>query len=97
MRGPYLKQLANKAHFYISAYPNAGLPNSNGQYDETAESMSPQIAEFINEGLVNIVGGCCGTTDEFIVKYAQIADGKTPHQVVDSPSTMWLSSWNCLM
>ena len=93
---PYLKQLANKAHFYISAYPNAGLPNSNGQYDETAESMSPQIAEFINEGLVNIVGGCCGTTDEFIVKYAQIADGKTPHQVVDSPSTMWLSGLELL-
>ena len=53
---PYLKELGKKAPYYISAYPNAGLPNSMGEYDETAESMSPQIGEFIDEQLVNIVG-----------------------------------------
>jgi 5-methyltetrahydrofolate--homocysteine methyltransferase len=76
---PYLKELGKKAPYYISAYPNAGLPNSMGLYDETAESMSPQIAEFIDEGLVNIVGGCCGTTDEFIRMYDEMARGKKPH------------------
>ena len=72
---PYLKELGKKAPYYISAYPNAGLPNSMGEYDETAESMSPQIGEFIDEQLVNIVGGCCGTTDEFIRRYAEMAKG----------------------
>ena len=52
---PFLEQLVSKAPYYISAHPNAGLPNSMGLYDETAESMSPQIGEFIDEGLVNIV------------------------------------------
>ena len=53
-------------------YPNAGLPNSMGIYDETAESMSPQIGEFIDEGLVNIVGGCCGTDETFIRRYCEL-------------------------
>lgn len=88
---PYLKELAQKAPYYISAYPNAGLPNSMGLYDESAESMAPQMAEFIDEGLVNIIGGCCGTTDTFIAKYAALAKGKCPHQVVDPSTTMWLS------
>ena len=93
---PYLKQLAHKAPYYISAYPNAGLPNSMGLYDETAESMTPQMAEFIDEKLVNIIGGCCGTTDEFIAKYAEMAKGREPHQVVDKPKTMWLSGLDLL-
>ena len=93
---PYLKELGKKAPYYISAYPNAGLPNSMGLYDETAESMSPQIAEFIDEGLVNIVGGCCGTTDEFIRKYDEMARGKKPHVPVSKPSTMWLSGLELL-
>ena len=78
---PYLRELARKAPYYISAYPNAGLPNSLGLYDETPESMAPQIAEFIDEGLVNIVGGCCGTTHEFIARYVPLAEGKKPHEV----------------
>ena len=57
-------------------YPNAGLPNSMGLYDETAETMAPQIGELIDEGLVNVVGGCCGTTDEFIAKYVPLVEGK---------------------
>ena len=93
---PYLKELGKKAPYYISAYPNAGLPNSMGLYDETAESMSPQIAEFIDEGLVNIVGGCCGTTDEFIRMYDEMARGKKPHVPVSKPSTMWLSGLELL-
>ena len=88
---PYLKELSQKAPYYISAYPNAGLPNSLGLYDESAESMSPKIREFIDEGLVNILGGCCGTTDEFIRKYAEMAEGKTPRQPRPFPHTMQLS------
>ena len=69
---PFLRELAQRAPYYISCYPNAGLPNSLGLYDETAESMAPQIGELIDEGLVNIVGGCCGTTDEFIRRYQSL-------------------------
>ena len=69
---PYLKELARRAPYYVSAYPNAGLPNSLGLYDETPASMAPQIAEFINEQLVNIVGGCCGTTPDFIREYVPL-------------------------
>lgn len=93
---PYLKELCKKAPYYISAYPNAGLPNSMGLYDESAESMSPQIAEFMDEGLVNIVGGCCGTTDEFIRRYADTAKGKCPHQPVERPNNLWLSGLELL-
>ena len=73
---PYLKELARKAPYYISAYPNAGLPNQLGLYDETPETMAPQIKEFIDEGLVNIVGGCCGTTPDFIAKYGELIRGE---------------------
>lgn len=93
---PYLKELGKKSPYYISAYPNAGLPNSMGQYDETAESMSPQIAEFMDEGLVNIVGGCCGTTDEFIRRYTEMAEGKPPRQPIEKPESMWLSGLELL-
>lgn len=93
---PYLKELGKKAPYYISAYPNAGLPNSMGEYDETAESMSPQIGEFIDEQLVNIVGGCCGTTDEFIRRYAEMAKGKTPRKPVERPKDLWLSGLELL-
>ena len=88
---PYLCQLASKAPYYISAYPNAGLPNSMGLYDETPDSMAPKIAVLIDEGLVNIVGGCCGTTEEFISRYPALVEGKRPHQLVGKPDTMQLS------
>lgn len=93
---PYLRQLAQRAPYYISAYPNAGLPNSLGLYDETPESMAPQIGEFIDEGLVNIVGGCCGTTEKFIERYVPLAAGKRPHKPADKPQTMWLSGLELL-
>jgi 5-methyltetrahydrofolate--homocysteine methyltransferase len=69
---PFLKELAGIAPCYISAYPNAGLPNSLGQYDETPETMAIQIKEYLNEELVNIVGGCCGTTPAHIAAISAI-------------------------
>ena len=93
---PYIEELAAKAPYYISAYPNAGLPNELGQYDETAESMAPQIAALIDLGLVNIIGGCCGTTDEFIRRYAVMARGKQPHTPKPKPTTLWLSGLEML-
>ena len=93
---PFIKHMGEVAPYYISAYPNAGLPNEMGQYDETPESMAPQIAEFIDEGLVNIIGGCCGTSPEFIAKYAKMAEGKTPHRVAERPRHMWLSGLDLL-
>lgn len=88
---PYIKQLAQCSPYYISAYPNAGLPNSLGEYDETADSMAPQIAEYIHEGLVNIIGGCCGTDDEFIRRYAEMAEGVSPHQPLSRDVSLLLS------
>ncbi len=93
---PFIAELARKAPWYTSAHPNAGLPNSMGQYDETADSMAPQIAEFIDEQLVNIVGGCCGTTDEFIARYAELVKGKTPRKPQPQPVTMRLSGLDLL-
>jgi 5-methyltetrahydrofolate--homocysteine methyltransferase len=69
----YLKILHEKAPFYVSAHPNAGLPNEFGEYDETPEIMGKQIEEFLQEGLVNIIGGCCGTTPEHIKVIADLA------------------------
>ena len=92
----YLRQLARKAPYYVSAYPNAGLPNAMGLYDETAESMAPKIGEMIDEGLVNIVGGCCGTDETFIAAYVPLVEGKTPRKPVAKPDTMWLSGLEML-
>ena len=93
---PFLAHLARKAPYYVSCHPNAGLPNSLGLYDETADSMAPQIAEYVNEGLVNIIGGCCGTTDEFIACYVPIVEGVKPRQPMPRSSTMWLSGLELL-
>lgn len=88
---PYIKEISRKAPYYISAYPNAGLPNSLGLYDETPESMAGEISRFIDEGLVNIIGGCCGTTDEFIAKYVQLAKDKPTHVVAERSNNIVLS------
>lgn len=93
---PFLRELARRAPYYISCYPNAGLPNAMGLYDETAESMAPKMGELVDEGLVNIIGGCCGTTDEFIRQYQPLVVGKKPHVPVASPQTMWLSGLELL-
>lgn len=70
---PYLQVLAREANSFVSAYPNAGLPNEFGHYDQTPEEMAAQIEEYLKEGLVNIVGGCCGTTPDHIRKIAEVA------------------------
>ena len=88
---PYLRELARRASYYISCYPNAGLPNALGLYDETPESMAPKMGELVDEGLVNIIGGCCGTTDEFIRLYQPLVIGKKPHVPAPNSETMWLS------
>ena len=93
---PFLRELAQRAPYYISAYPNAGLPNSMGLYDETAETMAPKMGELVDEGLVNIIGGCCGTDETFIAKYVLLVEGKRPHQPVEKPQYMWLSGLELL-
>ncbi len=74
-----LRQLAAHAPYYISAYPNAGLPNALGQYDETPEMMQRDVKPFLDERLVNIIGGCCGTTDAHIAALAPMAHAAQPH------------------
>ena len=88
---PYLKSLASRAPYYISCYPNAGLPNSLGGYDQSPADMALQVKEYIDEGLVNIIGGCCGTTDAYIAEYAALVDGAKPHVPVARPDALWLS------
>lgn len=78
---PYLKVMSENAPFLVSAYPNAGLPNEFGQYDQGAEDMAKQIEEFAKEGYVNILGGCCGTTPEHIAAIAKIAEKYQPRKV----------------
>lgn len=93
---PFLEQLARRAPYYISAYPNAGLPNSLGEYDQTPEEMAAEIKEYIDEGLVNIVGGCCGTTEKYIAAYQPLVRGARPHVPVPKPETLWLSGLELL-
>lgn len=75
---PHLEAIASKTEFGISAHPNAGLPNAFGEYDETPEQMALQIQKYIDKNLVNIIGGCCGTTPDHIKAIARIVDGVTP-------------------
>ena len=93
---PFLRQLAARAPYYISVYPNAGLPNSLGQYDQTPGEMAAEVKEFLDEGLVNIVGGCCGTTDEYISRFASLATNAAPHVPVPAPSFLCLSGLDLL-
>jgi 5-methyltetrahydrofolate--homocysteine methyltransferase len=81
MMRPYLQVLNEHAPFAVSAHPNAGLPNEFGKYDETPEMMAEQIREFLDEHLVNIIGGCCGTTPDHIRAIAQVAAKYTPRQL----------------
>lgn len=93
---PFLEQLAARAPYYISAYPNAGLPNSLGKYDQTPADMALEVKEYIHEGLVNIIGGCCGTTDAYIAEYAALIAGATPHKPAPKPDNLWLSGLELL-
>lgn len=93
---PFLEQLAARAPYYISAYPNAGLPNSLGMYDQTPEDMAHEVKEYIHEGLVNIIGGCCGTTDAYIAQYPALVKGAKPHLPASPPDCLWLSGLELL-
>lgn len=92
---PYIKQLADNTPYYISVHPNAGLPNSLGEYDQTPEAMAEQISKYLSDGLVNIIGGCCGTTDKHIALYNDmIGTGDTcvqPHKPAPQAATMTLA------
>lgn len=75
---PYLEVVSSKSDFAISAYPNAGLPNAFGEYDETADEMAAQIKVYLDKQLINIVGGCCGTTPEHIQAIAKLVKDYKP-------------------
>jgi 5-methyltetrahydrofolate--homocysteine methyltransferase len=88
---PCLKELADMAPYYVSAYPNAGLPNQFGQYDETPQMMAEQMKAFVDEGLVNIIGGCCGTTPLHIAEYPRLTKGARLREPAKKPTALWLS------
>lgn len=79
---PHLEVISAKSDFFTSAHPNAGLPNAFGEYDETPEQMASQIKEYLEKGLVNIIGGCCGTTPDHIKAIADLAAGYEPRQLL---------------
>jgi 5-methyltetrahydrofolate--homocysteine methyltransferase len=88
---PYLEELSNKAPFFVSAYPNAGLPNQFGEYDQDAHEMGHQIEDFLKAGFLNIVGGCCGTTPSHIKRIAEIAKTSEPRKKPKADTLMHLS------
>lgn len=79
---PYLQVLNERSPFFVSAYPNAGLPNEFGHYDQTPDQMAAEVEEYLKEGLVNIVGGCCGSTPDHIRKIAEVAKKYKPREVI---------------
>ena len=78
---PYVKRLSDKSRFYVSAHPNAGLPNAFGEYDQTPEEMQSLLEKYLKDGIVNIVGGCCGTTEEHIKLIAESAKKYSPRKI----------------
>ena len=78
---PYLETVSKNSEFFISAYPNAGLPNAFGQYDESPEFMAEQIREYAEKKLINIIGGCCGTTPEHIKAIADLVKNYEPRKI----------------
>ncbi|GAT04361.1 methionine synthase [Mycolicibacterium fortuitum] len=78
---PYIAEMSRIADTFVSCYPNAGLPNAFAEYDESPESQASYIAEFAEAGLINLAGGCCGTTPAHIAKIAEVVEGKPPRQV----------------
>jgi len=93
---PYIEELAGIAPVYISCYPNAGLPNAFGGFDETPERMGEDLRDFANNGWLNIVGGCCGSTPEHIQAIAQAVEDLPPHQPVSSSHVTRLSGLEAL-
>jgi len=85
---PHLQVLAAKSQFNVSAHPNAGLPNEFGEYDESPRMMAEQIEDFLKEDLINIIGGCCGTTPPHIRAIADVAAQYSPRTIEKSPQSM---------
>jgi 5-methyltetrahydrofolate--homocysteine methyltransferase len=88
---PYLAELSRVADCFVSCYPNAGLPNAFGEYDETPDQMSTVLEEFTGAGLINLVGGCCGTTPAHIARIADVIDGAQPRRPATPEGAMRLS------
>lgn len=88
---PYLEELSTKADTYVSAHPNAGLPNEFGEYDQTGKEMAAIIDEFASSGFVNIIGGCCGTSPEHISAIAETVAKHAPRQIPEIPKACRLS------
>lgn len=93
---PFLRELARMAPCYVSAYPNAGLPNVFGEYDETPHIMAKHIQPFLDEQLVNIIGGCCGTSPQHIAAFAPLAKKATPRKPAKPSTTLNLSGLEAL-
>ncbi|MBI35360.1 MAG: 5-methyltetrahydrofolate--homocysteine methyltransferase [Flavobacteriales bacterium] len=81
MMKPYLEVISKNTEFYVSAHPNAGLPNEFGEYDETPEDMSSQIKEYLENNIINIIGGCCGTTPEHIKEMVILSEKYKPRKI----------------
>ncbi len=94
---PYVTELGRKAPFYVSAHPNAGLPNQFGGYDDTPEIMTSQFREFLENGSINIIGGCCGTTPDHIRAFAGLASLYKPRKVPDNDHITRLSGLETLV
>ncbi|MBR6250940.1 MAG: methionine synthase [Bacteroidales bacterium] len=93
---PYLKALGRKSKFFVSAYPNAGLPNQFGAYDQTPDIMASQVKDFLDQGLVNIIGGCCGTTPDHIRAMSKIIDKAQVRKPINLEPSMDLSGLDAL-
>lgn len=88
---PYLEELSRIAECYVTCYPNAGLPNAFGGYDETPQYMAAVLAGFADAGFVNLVGGCCGSTPEHIAAIAEAVRGKAPRKIPSTTPALQLS------
>lgn len=88
---PYLEELAEKAPYYVSVYPNAGLPNQFGEYDETPEIMGGQMKDFLDNGFTNIIGGCCGTTPDHVREFVKLAEKAVPRKKPEAKHNLKLS------
>lgn len=81
---PYLQRLSNQTEFYTSAHPNAGLPNAFGEYEQTPKEMQQLIEDYLQDGIINIIGGCCGTNPEHIKAIAEVAQNYEPRKILEN-------------
>jgi 5-methyltetrahydrofolate--homocysteine methyltransferase len=78
---PYVQRLSSKTHFFTSAHPNAGLPNAFGEYDQSPEEMKNLIEDYLKDGILNVIGGCCGTNPKHIKAISEVASKYEPRQI----------------